>query len=351
MSARKKTTSKTSYYLISMDQEPQDDRGSESVLGKVRGNAVGSQYLITDGGLAPDKAVAPSMLRKELGLVRFEFDSGGPSRIEAWVPSVSATGVATVVQPATEDDTLGALVDRRECDALLSLVNKKPKWDDAHGGHVLNFQVRVVRVWGTFLRCITFRSGPARSTPLNVPDFHQGRVTESSVKNFQLCVAEGSGIPAVGGGGGGGRGGGSGAASLFNGNVGAGASNDDVVLQFGRVAKHKFTLDVKYPLSLVQVRGPRPVPSVALPRPHLPPPTFSRCQAFCIAVACMDGKIADRKGYEYLRKLAGSEPDDDGDDDGDRKGSVGGSKTLRGSIVQALPSTQYLRDKISRTFK
>jgi hypothetical protein len=26
-------------------------------------------------------------------------------------------------------------------------------------------------------------------------------------------------------------------------------------------------------------------------------------QAFCICVACMDGKIADRKGYEYVRKL------------------------------------------------
>jgi hypothetical protein len=64
MSARKKTTSKTSYYLISMDQEPQDDRGSESVLGKVRGNAVGSQYLITDGGLAPDKAVAEATVRQ-----------------------------------------------------------------------------------------------------------------------------------------------------------------------------------------------------------------------------------------------------------------------------------------------
>lgn len=26
-------------------------------------------------------------------------------------------------------------------------------------------------------------------------------------------------------------------------------------------------------------------------------------QAFSICVACLDGKIADRKGYEYLRKL------------------------------------------------
>lgn len=34
-------------------------------------------------------------------------------------------------------------------------------------------------------------------------------------------------------------------------------------------------------------------------------------QAFAIAVACMDGKIADRKGYEYMRKLSGSsEPPD-----------------------------------------
>jgi Tub family len=64
MAAKKKSGSQTSYYLISLDLDDQSDRGSESVLGKVRGNSVGSQYLITDSGLAPDKAVAPSMLRK-----------------------------------------------------------------------------------------------------------------------------------------------------------------------------------------------------------------------------------------------------------------------------------------------
>ena len=63
MAAKKKSGSKTSYYLVSLDSDP-DDRGSEAVLGKIRGNAVGSQYLITDSGLAPEKAVAPSMLRK-----------------------------------------------------------------------------------------------------------------------------------------------------------------------------------------------------------------------------------------------------------------------------------------------
>jgi hypothetical protein len=32
-----------------------------------------------------------------------------------------------------------------------------------------------------------------------------------------------------------------------------GVPPDDVIMQFGRVAKHKFTLDVKYPLSPMQV--------------------------------------------------------------------------------------------------
>ena len=262
MSAKKKTTSKTSYYLLSLDQEPQDDRGSESVLGKVRGNSVGSQYLITDAGLAPDKAVAPSMLRKELGLIRFEFDSGGPSRIEAWVPTVSAAGIGSVLQPSSEEETLGAMVDRRQCDSLLTLVNKKPKWDDAHGGHVLNFQVLAatailvspffsVSLMLTLLSVFITMHDPIPTSffstlrlSSSLRACSQGRVTESSVKNFQLCVSDDSYSPPAA------------SSNLFNGNVGSkkeNVSSDDVVLQFGRVAKHKFTLDVKYPLSLIQV--------------------------------------------------------------------------------------------------
>jgi hypothetical protein len=36
MSAKKRVVNKTSYYLISLDFDAADDRGSESVLGKVR---------------------------------------------------------------------------------------------------------------------------------------------------------------------------------------------------------------------------------------------------------------------------------------------------------------------------
>jgi hypothetical protein len=63
MAAKKKSNNKTSYYLFSTEMNP-DDRGSENVIGKLRGNAVGSQYIITDGGLSPEKTILPSSLRK-----------------------------------------------------------------------------------------------------------------------------------------------------------------------------------------------------------------------------------------------------------------------------------------------
>jgi tubby and related proteins len=95
--------------------------------------------------------------------------------------------------------------------------NKKPRFDATHGGHVLNFK---------------------------------GRVTESSVKNFQLtCIS-----------------------------LESEEDREDVLLQFGKVAKNKFTLDFSWPLSPLQ--------------------------AFGICIASLDGKLADRKGYEFVRKSA-----------------------------------------------
>jgi len=294
MSAKKRTSKKSNnYYLISLDVNPNDDKGSESVLGKVRSNNVGSRYLITDNGLAPDKTVAPSMIRKEFGVVSFEFDSGGPSRIDAWVPPVSASGQAGCWQPDNESSGIEAAVDALTASGggsssgssgLFYLQNKPPKWDEAHGGHVLNFQ---------------------------------GRVTESSVKNFQLVCINSDLCDA-----------------------------EDIALQFGRVGKHRFTMDLKYPLSPMQ--------------------------AFSICVACLDGKIADRKGYEYIKKIAGSvsgtvaggptqefygstKPADlthvDSEAQVQSRGNLKGSSSLSGSIMESMPSTQYLRDKINRSFK
>jgi tubby-related protein 1 len=214
MSAKKLKGKTTSYYLISMDMTPDDDRGSDTVLGRVRGNAVGSEYLFTDGGVTAGKTRLSSLIRKELGFVRFNFDSKGPSSTEVWVPNVTDGGAATIWQPEDPEEGMEAKIKANQVSDLKALKNKKPRWDAAHGGHVLNFH---------------------------------GRVTESSVKNFQLAFA----------------------------GADENSLRDDVVLQFGKVSKDKFTLDYSWPLSPVQ--------------------------AFGICVASLDGKIADRKGYEFIR--------------------------------------------------
>ena len=58
---------------------------------------IGSQYLFTDHGVAPERSELPSMMRKELGLVRFSFSSGRPSNINVWIPTVNTTGSSAVV--------------------------------------------------------------------------------------------------------------------------------------------------------------------------------------------------------------------------------------------------------------
>ena len=85
-----------------------------------------------------------------------------------------------------------------------------PQWDNVHGAHVLNFN---------------------------------GRVSESSVKNFQLSGPDHA---------------------------------DDVVLQFGRVGPDTFTMDVHHPLGLLQ--------------------------AFGICLASLDAKLADNRAYDQLRR-------------------------------------------------
>ena len=72
------------------------------------------------------------------------------------VPSVSAGNVPREWRPEGDDAPDGkilAAMERGEGAGLVRLTNKRPKWDENAGGHVLNFQ---------------------------------GRVTKSSVKNFQL---------------------------------------------------------------------------------------------------------------------------------------------------------------------
>mmetsp|Transcript_26112 Transcript_26112/g.34302 ORF Transcript_26112/g.34302 Transcript_26112/m.34302 type:complete len:410 (+) Transcript_26112:198-1427(+) len=263
VAAKKRGKNKTSNYLISMDMVP-TDRSSNRVVGKLRANWSGSEYTIYDHGLNPEKCSTPSMIRRELGLVKFEYDEMGPGRMRCFIPSTSGVGVAQPWRPQTEEETISHHVEQDETDQLMTLENKRPKWDEGHGGHVLNFG---------------------------------GRVTESSVKNFQMFCHD---------------------------------TDDDTTLQFGRVGKNRFTLDFQYPLSPLQ--------------------------AFAICLASLDGKLADSKGYESVKKM-GAEKGATDNYEGEegvipaRQGTMRGSTGLTGAIRDRAPSKQYVMDKLKRMSK
>lgn len=197
-----------------MEETPSRDSGR--VVGKVRANWSGVVYTVYDGGMAPEDAVTDASLRQELAVIAFDWDSMGPGKMRAAVPRLRKSGAPVQFRARDEERSLAAAAAVNDSSRILMLRNKRPKWDERVKGHVLDFG---------------------------------GRVTHSSVKNFQL---------------------------------GSDETGDDTLLQFGRVGPNRFSLDFMSPLSHVQALG--------------------------IVMGAIDGKIADRKA---LKKLAGRSPDED----------------------------------------
>ncbi|KAF4009049.1 hypothetical protein G4228_000059 [Cervus hanglu yarkandensis] len=159
LAGRKRKKSKTSNYLISVD--PTDlSRGGDSYIGKLRSNLMGTKFTVYDNGVNPQKASASTLesgtLRQELAAVCYEHE------------------------------TLLARWQNKNTESIIELQNKTPVWNDDTQSYVLNFH---------------------------------GRVTQASVKNFQIIH---------------------------------GNDPDYIVMQFGRVAEDVFTMDYNYPLCALQ---------------------------------------------------------------------------------------------------
>lgn len=233
MVARKRARNKTSNYTISMDQKVIDKHDS-SYLGKLRGNFVGTEFIVYDDGASAKDAHNSALyyereiaIRKELGAVFYKSNilgSRGPRKMNILLPQIDPdTGIPEVWKPETDTDGLVASYKARKenqevqeeaddrtdqsrksgegseqssdavVDGVVHMRNKEPKWNEAVNAYVLNFN---------------------------------GRVTMASVKNFQLVQVGGP----------------------MNG-------DGPILLQFGRVGKDTFTMDFRWPLSPLQAFG------------------------------------------------------------------------------------------------
>ncbi|MEE6498672.1 hypothetical protein FKM82_003200 [Ascaphus truei] len=181
LAGRKRKKSKTSNYLISID--PTDlSRGGESFIGKLRSNLMGTKFTVYDNGLNPGKtssSLEASNLRQELAAICYETNVlgfKGPRKMSVIIPGMNMDHERVSIRPRNNKNT----------ESVIELHNKTPVWNDDTQSYVLNFH---------------------------------GRVTQASVKNFQIIHDN---------------------------------DPDYIVMQFGRVAEDVFTMDYNYPMCALQ---------------------------------------------------------------------------------------------------
>ncbi|KAK3773320.1 hypothetical protein RRG08_023206 [Elysia crispata] len=190
LAGRKRKKSATSNYLISTD--PTDlTRNGEAYCGKLRSNLLGTQFTLFDNGDNPKKA-APHGARQEMVAMAYETNVlgfKGPRKMTIIIPGMTSEHQRVNIKPQGQHDGLIERWKRKNMENLLELHNKTPVWNDDTQSYVLNFH---------------------------------GRVTQASVKNFQI---------------------------VHDNDV------DYIVMQFGRVAEDVFTMDYNYPMCALQAFG------------------------------------------------------------------------------------------------
>lgn len=190
LAGRKRKKSKGANYIISVDAMDLS-RDSESFVAKLRSNFVGTSFTVFDNGENLKKKTLDDgeQYRRELGAIKYETNILG----------YKGPRKMTVIIPAM-DSTHQPMEFRplRPMDQLLER-EKEGRMDD--------------------LVQMTNKSPSWSEDSMSYVLNFGGRVTMASVKNFQIVHAK---------------------------------DPDYVVLQFGRVAEHLFTMDYQYPMSAIQ---------------------------------------------------------------------------------------------------
>lgn len=168
-------------------------REGESFVGKLRSNLMGTKFTVYDNGTNPCKnsgaLLEESNTRQELAAICYETNVlgfKGPRKMTVIIPGMNMNFERVPVRPTNDQESLLSKWQNHSLENLIELHNKAPVWNDDTQSYVLNFH---------------------------------GRVTQASVKNFQIVHDN---------------------------------DPDYIVMQFGRVAEDVFTLDYNYPMCALQ---------------------------------------------------------------------------------------------------
>lgn len=190
LAARKRKRSRSSNYVISFD--PTDlSRGGDTFIAKLRSNFVGTSFITYGSGSRPHSSNnrRSNKQREEFVAVQYEANVlgfKGPRRMNVIIPAMTPERERIKVIPTNNSEALLERFRVKDLKNLLNLYNKQPVWSEDTQAYVLNFH---------------------------------GRVTQASVKNFQLVHS---------------------------------ADEDYVIMQFGRISDDVFTMDYSFPMCALQ---------------------------------------------------------------------------------------------------
>jgi hypothetical protein len=200
LAAQKQKQNKTSNYAITMSQSSTIGKDSDGFIGKLRSDFMGLEFVAYGPGLNPAKVNSKLPASEAMQQVREEFvavqyssslwvSKKGPRKMEIVIPRVQPNGERLVCRTLNPDaESLVAMHKNGHTQFIEPYVNKSPQWNEQVNAYVLNFNKRV---------------------------------TQASVKNFQLCHKEDD-------------------------------KDKTVILQFGRVDKEIFNIDFRFPISPFQ---------------------------------------------------------------------------------------------------
>ncbi|OMJ85224.1 hypothetical protein SteCoe_13540 [Stentor coeruleus] len=186
LAGKKRAGNRTSNYMMTMNQKDFNTK-SQSFLGKVRSNFLGTEFMVYDSGLNPKrKGANANNIRTELGVVLYESNimgSKGPRKMRVLTPGLAANGESAIWKPMNKNESILINYKEGRTGNIFCYFNKPPKWNEHVQAFVLNFN---------------------------------GRVDKASVKNFQLIDDK---------------------------------DENKIYLQFGRVGEQMFNLDFQWPFS------------------------------------------------------------------------------------------------------
>ncbi|KAG8461633.1 hypothetical protein KFE25_001251 [Diacronema lutheri] len=196
MAARKRKKSNSNNYVISTSIKDLA-RHSESCIGKLRSNFIGTEFVLYDDGYNPRKLPKDAVngkdkdgrgVRKELALcLNTQNVVGAPSprKVRGILPQLNDKK-PTEYKPMSEEETiLQREKEGRLENEFMVVLSKQPRYNNSTGKYSLNFA---------------------------------GRVKLASVKNVQMVYA----------------------------------GQEEVLMQFGKIGKNDFILDFQYPFTPMQ---------------------------------------------------------------------------------------------------